>query len=352
MRTPIAANTDIVVGSATTWPTICSRWLRPKRVKSGMLSESVAQKPIIAVSDGTKTGKNSPSVWNLPGCASSGPRPFASRTAHTSSTAVMTSTNGAAQFSTRAQQVHAAVDDEDVEAPEEQEREPLGRRCGRAKPAPSSVGQPGTSAREERLQRLAADPGLDAEPAAGDERAHQRRQVRAERAVGGAREDRERDAVLRARVRVEQDRDEHDRVAEQDRDERLPPVHARGHEARREHVGRDAVRHADPQRRVVVGGPVAPRDRHRREVVVVERARLDRGRCSTSSTRPSGVAALVRRPARSRRSGHQRPARPAASRTGPRPGLPFALAVVHDHLARARARPPGAPFTTRPSYGL
>ena len=43
MSTPIAANTAIVVGSATTWPTICSRWLRPKRVKSGMLSESVAQ---------------------------------------------------------------------------------------------------------------------------------------------------------------------------------------------------------------------------------------------------------------------------------------------------------------------
>ena len=41
--TPIAANTDIVVGSATTCPTIYSRWLRPNRVKSGMLSERVAQ---------------------------------------------------------------------------------------------------------------------------------------------------------------------------------------------------------------------------------------------------------------------------------------------------------------------
>ena len=43
VRTTIAAKTDIVVGRATTWPTICSRWLRPNRVKSGMLSESVAQ---------------------------------------------------------------------------------------------------------------------------------------------------------------------------------------------------------------------------------------------------------------------------------------------------------------------
>src|SRR4026209_1196487 len=57
--TPIAANSDIVVGSATTWPTTCSRWLRPKRVKSGMLSESVAQYPIRAVSGGTKSGRES-----------------------------------------------------------------------------------------------------------------------------------------------------------------------------------------------------------------------------------------------------------------------------------------------------
>ena len=62
ISTPIAANTNIVVGSATTWPMTCSRWLRPKRVKSGMLSESVAQKPIIAVSDGKNTGRNSRSV--------------------------------------------------------------------------------------------------------------------------------------------------------------------------------------------------------------------------------------------------------------------------------------------------
>src|SRR3982074_3258823 len=95
--TPIAANSDIVVGSATTWPMICSRWLRPKRVKSGMLSESVAQKPIIAVSDGTNTGQNSAKVWNLPGCASNGPRPLALDTAHQSSTPVITSTYGAAQ---------------------------------------------------------------------------------------------------------------------------------------------------------------------------------------------------------------------------------------------------------------
>ena len=76
----------------------------------------------------------------------------------------------------------------------------------------------------------------------------------------------------------EQDRDQHDGVAEQNREERLRPVHAGRHQPRRQHVGRDAVRHADPERGVVVGGPVAPRERDRREVVVVERARLDASR--------------------------------------------------------------------------
>ena len=101
MITPIAAKTNIVVGSATTWPTICSRWLRPKRVKSGMLSESVAQKPIIAVSDGTKTGKNSPGGGELARLGAGAARARAPRqTAQPSSAAVITSTNGAAQFST------------------------------------------------------------------------------------------------------------------------------------------------------------------------------------------------------------------------------------------------------------
>ena len=98
--TPMAANRHIVVGSATTCPTICSRWLRPKRVKSGMFSDSVAQKPIIAVSDGTNTGQSSRKVWNFPGCASSGPRPLALETAHQSRMEVITRTYGAAQFST------------------------------------------------------------------------------------------------------------------------------------------------------------------------------------------------------------------------------------------------------------
>ena len=83
---------------------------------------------------------------------------------------------------------------------------------------------------------------------------------------------------------------EDDGVAEQDREQRLPPVHARRHQPRRQHVGRDAVRHADPQRGVVVGRPVAARQRHRREVVVVERAGFD-------ARRVGQLDAAVRKPA-------------------------------------------------------
>ena len=49
ITTPRPANSTIVSGSPTIWPTI---WLfcdLAKRLKSGMLSDSVAQKPTIAV---------------------------------------------------------------------------------------------------------------------------------------------------------------------------------------------------------------------------------------------------------------------------------------------------------------
>ncbi len=227
-----------------------------------------------------------------------------------------------------AQQVHALVDDQDVQAPEEQEREPLGGGVAE-EPGAQEAGPAGDEAREERLQGLAADPGLDPEPAAGHERAHERGEIRAEGAVGGAREDGKRDAVLRARVRVQEDRDEHDRVPEQDRDESLPPVHARGHEAGRQHVGRDAVRHADPERGVVVGGPVARRDRHGSEVLG----------CRGGSPR----CGACRRARRGRRGGSSRSAWPRwPDAKGPALGLstpPRVPQEAHDLHAIAEGDP-------------
>ncbi|MBS1151271.1 MAG: hypothetical protein H6Q89_2969 [Myxococcaceae bacterium] len=64
-----------------------------------MLSDSVAQKPIIPVSEGTNTFQNAPTVSNFEGCESIGPIPPARFTAQASSTAAITITSGAAQFS-------------------------------------------------------------------------------------------------------------------------------------------------------------------------------------------------------------------------------------------------------------
>ena len=124
---------------------------------------------------------------------------------------------------------------------------------------------------EDFVDRVAADPRLDAEPAARDQRAQQRRNVRAERAERGAAIHRKRNAVLRAGVRVEHHRNEHDEVAEENREDGLPPIHAAADERRGEHVGRDAGRHGNPQRGETADAPFAPRGRHRREVVIVKR---------------------------------------------------------------------------------
>ncbi len=74
---------------------------------------------------------------------------------------------------------------------------------------------------------------------------------------------------------VQQDRRQHYRVAEQNRNQGLPPVHARADQSRRQHVSRNAVRHADPKRRIVVGRPVTFRNFDRRQVAIEERAPAD-----------------------------------------------------------------------------
>jgi hypothetical protein len=86
-----------------------------------MLSDSVAQKPIIAVSEGANTGRNSDSVLNLPGCDSSGPKPCAAFTAQTRSAQRHDQHVGRGPVLDLPQQIHAAVDDPDVDAPEDQE---------------------------------------------------------------------------------------------------------------------------------------------------------------------------------------------------------------------------------------
>ena len=54
---------------------------------------------------------------------------------------------------------------------------------------------------EERSERLTADPRVDAEPTAGDDRTHDGREVCAEDAVSGAREDGEGEILHILRIR-------------------------------------------------------------------------------------------------------------------------------------------------------
>src|SRR4029077_13043867 len=66
----------IVVGSPRICPQACARWLLPKRVKSGMFSESVDQKAIMPISAGGKrTNQKLPPQPTLPGWLRIGPKP-------------------------------------------------------------------------------------------------------------------------------------------------------------------------------------------------------------------------------------------------------------------------------------
>ena len=93
-----------------------------------------------------------------------------------------------------------------------------------------------------------------------------RRHVRPQDAERGPAVDRERDAVLRPGVGVEDHRHQDDRVAQEDREDRLPPVHPLGDQRRGEHVGRDAGRHRDPERGDVLRAPAPLLERRRGEV--------------------------------------------------------------------------------------
>ena len=56
-------------------------------------------------------------------------------------------------------------------------------------------------------------------------------------------------------MRIQQHRNQHDQVAEQNRSDRLPPAHASRNESRRKHVSRDANAHRHPQRSIVIEAP-------------------------------------------------------------------------------------------------
>ena len=142
----------------------------------------------------------------------------------------------------------ALPDDEHVEGPEEEEADP---------DAGGVVGGGGDEDFGHGPDGLAADPTLDAEPAAGDEGSEDGGDVGAEDAEGGSDVDGKGDAVFGSGVGVEDHRDEHDEVAEKDGGDGLEPAHAAGDEAAGEHVGGDADGHRNPEGGVVVEAPGA-----------------------------------------------------------------------------------------------
>ena len=244
MSTPIAANANIVVGSATTWPDDLLALAAPEAREVRHVER---QRGPEADHRGERRDEDRQELAErpeLPGLREQRPEPV--RLVH-----------GPHEKDDRhdedvrrgpvldlAEEIHAAVDDEDVEAPEEQEREPLGRRVA-GEPGAEERGPAREDRGEERVERLAADPGLDAEPAARDERAHERRQVRARGAVRGAREDRERGCrtscpgcefsrIGTSTIVLPR------RIVKSACFQFMPAVH----EARGQHVRRDAVRHA------------------------------------------------------------------------------------------------------------
>src|ERR1700741_3101378 len=93
--TPMNANRVIVVGRPSAWPSAWSRWLFAKRVKSGMLSGSVTQKPTMAVSDGKNTLQKLTPAGKCDGCARIGPIPPAAFHAQPSRSSQTDIRNGA-----------------------------------------------------------------------------------------------------------------------------------------------------------------------------------------------------------------------------------------------------------------
>ncbi len=65
----------MVVGRPSACPITCCRWLRAKRVKSGMLSETVAQKPTVPFSAGIRNFRKSEKLTKRDGADSMGPNP-------------------------------------------------------------------------------------------------------------------------------------------------------------------------------------------------------------------------------------------------------------------------------------
>ena len=106
---------------------------------------------------------------------------------------------------------------------------------------------------ENDVDRRAADPGIDPEPATGHQAAGQGRDFGADGAKGGAQQNRKRDALFGPGVPDQRHRYQNDEISEQYGQNSLPPDHAFGDQTAGQKIGRHTDHHADPQ-----GGVGAP----------------------------------------------------------------------------------------------
>ncbi len=141
-----------------------------------------------------------------------------------------------------------ADDDREVGDPEDKETEDLAHTAQR-RPAVEHR-------RQHQVNRNTAEQGLDAEPAAGDDCADQRRYVRADDAERGAHDDRAGNAVAGSGIRIERQRDQDDDIRDQDGPQSFRHGQAEvGREDAAQRVSRYADGHAHPQRRNVPARP-------------------------------------------------------------------------------------------------
>ena len=118
--------------------------------------------------------------------------------------------------------IDSAQDDENIEQPEKTKTQRCTIRDVR----------PGRHERNDHgINGFPADPCLNAEPATRNQRTEHRRNIRSEHAEGSSSKNGERNPVLRSGVGVEKHRNQHQHVAEEDREQGLFPVHAAGNHA-------------------------------------------------------------------------------------------------------------------------
>ena len=260
MTTPRPANSTIVSGNPTTCPTICARCDLAKRLKSGMFSDNVAQKPTIAVRPAKKIAQNEASAGRVGGRASSSLTEACGQ-AHTSRPTPTSISSGAAMTSSH------LIDSEPRSTTQTLATQKMKKPM--TSPTPPSCFQLSEHGRQHQVHGDAAKQGLDAEPAAGHQRADQRGHVGADDAERGAQHHRKGNAELRAAEGVERQRNQHDDVGDEHRPQRFahrePEV---GSQHATQRVGRHADRHAHPQRGDVPFVPGALRDPRRRDVFV------------------------------------------------------------------------------------